>query len=366
MPSTATAPALAATSGTSPGRPLPAPRKDPTLLHAHAAMASMLEHGLAPSPANYLVWFTFHSDSAPGLRAEVERRLAAQPRVTQEMMEELHLQFFTADHEALSLREVASRLEVAVHEAIGLVQDTREDALRYGGTLAQASDRMGGEPESLNALLRRLAAETLEVSRRSEAAARNLAETARKTQELRHELAEARRLAGTDPLTGLANRRHFDQALREQLGERRSTALLMVDLDHFKAVNDTHGHPAGDQVLCRLADILAEAAPEGAVAARFGGEEFSLMLPCAMLREAMAVAEQIRGRIAQAAVQLPGGAQFISVTASLGVAMAQPGERPAQLIARADAALYEAKRGGRNRACSDPPSPSPKAESVWN
>jgi diguanylate cyclase len=327
-------------------------------------MASMLEHGLSPTPANYLVWFSFHGDSAPGLRAELERRLASQPRVTQGVMEELHLQFFTADHEALSLREVAARLEVAVHEAIGLVQDTREDALRYGGTLAQASDRLGTEPESLNALLRRLAAETLEVSRRSEAAARNLTETARKTQELRHELAEARRLAGTDPLTGLANRRHFDQALREQLGGQQPTALLMVDLDHFKAVNDTHGHPAGDQVLCQLADILGEAAPQGAVAARFGGEEFSLMLPCGQLRDAMAMAEQIRDRIAQSPVALPGGGPRINITASLGVAMANAGERPAQLIARADAALYEAKRGGRNRVCAD--QPLPKAESVWN
>jgi diguanylate cyclase len=339
-------------------------RRDHTLLHAHAAMASMLEHGLAPTPANYLVWFSFHSDGAPGLRGAMEPQLTAGARFTQDVMEDLHLQFFTADREAVSLREVASRLEGAVNEAIGLVHDAREDALRYGGTLAQASDRLAREPESLNALLRRLVAETIEVSRRSEAAARNLAETSRRTRELRSELAEARRLASTDPLTGLANRRQFDDALREQLAERRPAALLMVDLDHFKAVNDTHGHPVGDQVLCQLAEIMREAAPEGSVAARFGGEEFSLLLPCGVLREAMAVAERIRGRLAQSALQLPQGGPRVSVTASLGVAMAGPGESPEQLIARADAALYEAKRGGRNRACSDPP--LPKAESVWN
>jgi diguanylate cyclase len=347
-----------------PAAPREGGRRDHTLLHAHAAMASMLEHGLAPTPANYLVWFSFHSDGAPGLRAALEQQRAAAPRITQDAMEELHLQFFTADREAVSLREVASRLEGAVNEAIGLVHDAREDALRYGGTLAQASDRLAREPESLNALLRRLVAETIEVSRRSEAAARNLAETSRRTRELRSELAEARRLASTDPLTGLANRRHFDDALREQLTERRPAALLMVDLDHFKAVNDTHGHPVGDQVLCQLAEILREAAPEGAVAARFGGEEFSMLLPCGVLREAMAVAERIRGRLAQSTLQLPQGGPRVSVTASLGVATAGPGENPEQLIARADAALYEAKRGGRNRACSDPP--LPKAESVWN
>ena len=347
-----------------PAAPREAGRRDHTLLHAHAAMASMLEHGLAPTPANYLVWFSFHSDAAPGLRAALEQHRAALPRLTQDVMEDLHLQFFTADREALSLREVASRLEGAVNEAIGLVHDAREDALRYGGSLAQASDRLSREPESLNALLRRLVTETIEVSRRSEAAARNLAETSRRTRELRSELAEARRLASTDPLTGLANRRHFDEALREQLAERRPAALLMVDLDHFKAVNDTHGHPVGDQVLCHLAAIMTEAAPEGALPGRFGGEEFSLLLPCGVLREAMAVAERIRTRIAQSAVQLPQGGPRVTITASLGLAMAGAGESPEQLIARADAALYEAKRGGRNRVCSDPP--QPKAESVWS
>lgn len=351
-----------------PASPREGGRRDPTLLHAHAAMASMLEHGLAPTPANYLVWFNFHSDGTPGLRAMMETQLALQTgegrRVTQESMEELHLQFFTTDREAISLREVASRLEGAVNEAIGFMHDAREDALRYGGTLAQASERLTREPESLNALLRRLVAETIEVSRRSEAAARNLAETSCRTRELRSELAEARRLASTDPLTGLANRRQFDEALREQLAERRPVALLMVDLDHFKAVNDSHGHPVGDQVLCHLAEIMREAAPDGALAARFGGEEFSLLLPSGALREAMAVAERIRGRIAQSPLQVPQGGPRISITASIGIAQGGHGESAEQLIGRADAALYEAKRGGRNRVCSDPP--TPKAESVWS
>lgn len=343
-------------------------RKDHTLLHAHAAMASMLEHGIAPTPTNYLVWYNFHSDCTPGLRAAMDRQLAtlaeAGQRLSQPCMEELHIRFFAADREAACLREVASRLEGVVNEATGIVHGAREDALRYGGTLSQTSDRLAREPDSLNALLRRLVTETLEVSRRSEAAARNLADTSRKTRELRSELAEARRLASTDPLTGLANRRQFDEALRDHLAERRPAALLMVDLDHFKAVNDTHGHQAGDQVLRELARIMTDCAPPDSVVARFGGEEFTMMLSCGVLRDAMAVADRIRGRIAQSAVLVQQTGQRISVTASLGVTIAGPGEPAAQLIARADAALYEGKRGGRNRVCSDPP--APKAESVWS
>lgn len=331
-------------------------------------MASMLGHGVAPTPANYLVWFNFHNASTPGLRAALEERMATPAaeglRVTQTCMDELHLQFFTTDREALSLSEMASRLEGAVNDALGLVHDAREDALRYGGTLSQASNRLAAEPDSLNALLRRLVTETLEVSRRSEVAARNLAETSRKTQELQTELAEARHLASTDPLTGLANRRQFDETLRDHLAERRPAALLMVDLDHFKAVNDGHGHPAGDLVLRHLAEILQECAAESSVVARLGGEEFSLMLRCGGLREAVALAERIRERLAQSCVLIRQTGRRISVTASLGVAIAGPDDTPAQLIERADAALYEAKRGGRNRVCSDPP--LTKSESVWN
>jgi len=343
-------------------------RKDHTLLHAHAAMASMLEHGIAPTPTNYLVWYHVHSDSTPGLRAAMDGHLAtlaAEARhLSQPCMEELHMRFFAADRDADCLPEMASRLQGVVNEAMGIVHDAREDALRYGGTLSQTSDRLAREPEALNALLRRLVAETLEVSRRSEAAARNLAETSRKTRELQNDLAEARHLANTDPLTGLANRRQFDEALRGQLAERRPAALVMVDLDYFKAVNDTHGHPAGDQVLRQLARIMTDCAPPDSVVARFGGEEFSMMLRCGVLRDAMAVAERIRVRFAQSHVLVQQTGQRITATASLGVAIAGPGETPARLIARADAALYEGKRGGRNRVCCDPP--APKAECVWS
>ncbi|UPY36437.1 GGDEF domain-containing protein [Sediminicoccus sp. KRV36] len=343
-------------------------RKDPTLLHAHATMGSMLAHGVAPSPANYLIWYSYHSDATPGLRSAMDGRLAAAAaagqRLTAACMEELHAQFFAAEREAGTLQEIATRLEGVVTEAVGLVQDAREDALRYGGTLNQASGRLAGEPQSLGALLRRLIAETLEVSRRSEAAARNLAETSRKTRELQSELAEARHLATTDPLTGLANRRQLDHALQEEAAAQKPFALLMVDLDHFKAVNDSHGHPAGDLVLRHVAGLLAEMTGAEALAARFGGEEFAVILPIGGLREVLAIAERLRAGIGASAIAIGPAGQRISVTASLGVAMAGRGEAPARLIERADAALYEAKRGGRNRVCSDPPLPKP--ESVWN
>ncbi len=343
-------------------------RKDPALLHAHAAMRSMLEQGLSPTPANYLVWFSFHSGAAASLRpvldSEINASASSGERIPQTRMDALYAQFFAAEREAISLQQMASRLEGAVTEAIKLVNGAREDALTYGGTLGQAAGRLASDPTSLTILLHQLVEETREVSRRSEAASRNLAETSRKTQALQSELTEARHQACTDPLTGLANRRQLDEALQDALAEAAPLALVMLDLDHFKAVNDTHGHPAGDQVLRHLADMLTDSVSGRDLAVRFGGEEFTLLLRQGTLREAIQLAERIRARLANSSVLVRQTGSRISVTASLGIAMALPGESAAHLIERADAALYEAKRGGRNRICTDPP--LPKAENVWN
>ncbi|QAY78007.1 diguanylate cyclase [Sphingosinicella sp. BN140058] len=157
-------------------------------------------------------------------------------------------------------------------------------------------------------------------------------------------------LAAHDPLTGLLNRGSFDLRLREEVERvRRHDAplsLIMFDLDHFKAVNDSWGHPAGDEVLRRASAAAAGALRETDVLARIGGEEFAVILPQTDAQGALGVAERIRGAVAAARVS-HGGAS-IRVTCSLGVAPCLDDDRE-QLVARADEALYSAKRGGRDR-----------------
>jgi diguanylate cyclase (GGDEF)-like protein len=163
------------------------------------------------------------------------------------------------------------------------------------------------------------------------------------------------RLALHDALTGLANRRLFDEVLHREWQSasrnRQSLALLMIDVDHFKAYNDTYGHEEGDKALIRIAQTIGDnGVRAGDLAARYGGEEFVVILAAAELRAAAQVAERIRAAVS-ALVIVHTGAENGMVSVSIGVAAIVPipfGD-PSALVKSADRALYDAKRGGRNR-----------------
>jgi diguanylate cyclase (GGDEF)-like protein len=164
-----------------------------------------------------------------------------------------------------------------------------------------------------------------------------------------------RELTLTDPLTGLANRRRLDAFMQSELLRARRggapLAAVMADLDHFKRINDSHGHAFGDEMLRRFASLLRDGVRQGDLAARLGGEEFVVVLPMTDLAGALRCAEQLRCGIA--AMRPPGLTE--PLTASFGVAQHRAGDSIDELLRHADRALYAAKRGGRNRVVADPP-----------
>lgn len=187
-------------------------------------------------------------------------------------------------------------------------------------------------------------------------ATRTLSYFVRRSFHLAHELRlaheHAQHLARTDALTGLSNRRAFYElggvVLKQAERSGRRLSAVMLDLDHFKAVNDTHGHAAGDEVLRAAARAITDTARASDVCGRIGGEEFALVLPDTGVADAMAMAERLRLHVSETVVAHD-GAQ-IRVTCSLGVAERGHGSESLEgVLARADAALYRAKQAGRNR-----------------
>jgi diguanylate cyclase (GGDEF)-like protein/PAS domain S-box-containing protein len=234
-------------------------------------------------------------------------------------------------------RAVAQQGQVTPHEFRVTSRDGRVKEIVVGGTLlddrlicsfADVSERKRFEAELVQA--------------------RDAAETANRA--LRTANAELQRVAVTDRLTGIRNRAYFEEAVAAQIARAVRygvpVSLLMLDLDRFKAINDTYGHLVGDRVLIELTRRLGHHLREVDILARWGGEEFMILMPHCGAREAVHAAEKLRALVAERAFPEVG-----AVTVSIGVAEYRPRESDDAWIKRADDALYAAKAGGRNRVC---------------
>lgn len=185
-------------------------------------------------------------------------------------------------------------------------------------------------------------------------------ERARAERRLRTQLVKAETSALVDPLTQLGNRRHFETRLREEAAyasrHKEPLTLAMLDVDHFKAINDTYGHPDGDRVLTFLAEQTKAMLRAGDSAFRFGGEEFVLLLRCCRAHEGVVAIERLRGMLRDKPIELGkfGEAKVVLFSAGLASADDSNGFSAEHLVARADEALYRAKQTGRNRSVVAP------------
>jgi diguanylate cyclase len=192
------------------------------------------------------------------------------------------------------------------------------------------------------------------MSKQNSSLSHKLAQSSVEMEKLRTSLRQARAEALTDALTGIANRKLFDETLRlrkeEADNEKTELALLLCDIDHFKSFNDTWGHQTGDQVIRFVASALTKFALPDHLVARYGGEEFAVIMPRTSLKDAGRIADQIRTAIeAKRLVRRSTNETIGAVTISFGAALYAAGETVGTLISRADECLYMSKRNGRNR-----------------
>lgn len=328
---------------------------------AGRALASMLEHGIPPSPRNFRVWYHYHADRPVGLRRMVDMVIASHQAFTDKTNADIHEQFFGIDDQQVSIKDIARRLEETMSRVMAFVGDAEGDTRAYGQALENFTGQMTvgvKNSTSLTSLISNLVQDTREMQVQTRTLEDRLSKSTQEIEDLRRNVDALRVAAETDSLTGLANRKSFDQQLVSMAAASRTAnsplSLLLVDIDHFKTFNDTWGHQVGDQVLRLMARTMVENVKGQDFPARYGGEEFAILLPGTDLEDALVVGNTIRTALqGKKLVKKSTGEDMGRITISMGVATYVADEPLSGFVHRADEALYTAKREGRNKVVSE-------------
>lgn len=324
--------------------------------YADKAIECMRTRNIAPHPNNFTIWYSYASGEHPDLAQVIDILIDNNQEFTEERNASVFHKFCANPFEALPMHMIAEKMESELSAVMALLQQAGDSAAQCGDSIEQATAQVGSvrRTEDLIALLNAILTQTRAMSKQSRDVEGQLRRSWAECSHLKEELAGARQEAMTDALTGLSNRKMFDFALREHAMEAMETgeplSVLLLDIDHFKAFNDTYGHNVGDQVLKLLATVLRHTCKGQDTPARYGGEEFGVILPRTTVHDAARLAESIRCRVAgKTVIHRKTGDQLGRVQVSIGVAGFVFGEPLRQLVERADRALYTAKRTGRNR-----------------
>lgn len=324
---------------------------------ARRAQDLMQWHGVLPSPENYELWYAYAGQRNEALTGALDEAVRAGKAADLNHARVLHARFFATGSSEVQ-EEVGNQLAAEIAKLGDVLQSAGADRAEFGRTLTTAGSELGAPMPDLKAVIEKVTAATRTIEARNRMLEGQLQASVGEVAALREKMETVRKESLSDALTGLANRRCFDDRVREAAAEAQRSktplSLLIGDVDHFKRFNDAYGHATGDQVL-RLVGQCFKANVKGRdTAARFGGEEFVVVLPETALAEAQTVADQIRHSVeTKKIVKRSTGETLGSITVSLGVAQFAPGEDIADLVNRADACLYAAKRAGRNRVLAE-------------
>jgi diguanylate cyclase len=328
-----------------------------SLDRARLSLDLLQRYHIPPTPARFLIAYHYYMADLTDL-VKVMDRLVNHDKLNTNTIDEVHDQFFGRRIEEAELREASKKIETTVSQVVEYIDSAAEDAEHYGIVLTDFSDKAHESPGELKNAVSTVIIETKQMAQSNRGLEERLVASSREIVALREHLERLEREASTDALTQVANRKRFDVSLREAIAvalrDQSQLSLVMVDIDHFKRFNDTYGHLLGDQVLRLVARYLTDCIKGNDLAARYGGEEFAVILPRTRLEDGVHVAEQIRAHVAsKKVVNRRTGEALGQITLSLGIAEYRYGETPADLIHRADEALYLAKKSGRDRAVSE-------------
>ncbi|MEF1291066.1 GGDEF domain-containing protein [Vibrio sp. M260118] len=319
------------------------------------AVPLMMKNHVAATPANYALWYTYVDNAIPQLNRELDSVVENFGICPPAAGEQLYNNYVASRSET-DMHELRNSIEVLVNEVASSMTDTLSDTSQFSQLIDKSFDnleRVEDEAMSMDevmTVIRQLVVESREI-RHSTRFLNNQLETATKEiNQLKSQLAEVQQDVLFDSLTSLYNRRSFDSDINTLSRSEQKMCLILADIDHFKAFNDTYGHLFGDTVIKGIARRLQLSCRDGIQAYRFGGEEFAMIVPNKSLRIARQFGESLRRAVEKLSVKdRRTSKQIGNITISMGVAELEPGESAESLIERTDKLLYEAKELGRNR-----------------
>src|SRR3954466_7615563 len=307
-------------------------------------------------PRNYEVWYAYATGYNPTLNQAINETIARNGTLTMADIDQIYETYLSPARLSDRIDNVGSQIVDEIEQVMAMIDAAVGSASQYTESLANATQDLGTakDRDGLRVIVESLVRTTREMEENNGRLESSLKASKQEITQLQVNLETVRNESLTDPLTSLANRKYFDQSLEKFIAQSAASgepmALMLSDIDHFKAFNDTFGHLTGDQVLRLVALSVKQNVKGQDIAARYGGEEFAIILPGTPLRAALTVADHIRRAVmTKELMKRSTGEHLGRVTVSIGVAILQKGETAQSLIERADGCLYAAKRCGRNR-----------------
>ncbi|MGB1299108.1 MAG: diguanylate cyclase domain-containing protein [Psychrobium sp.] len=321
----------------------------------------MMKYSVPVNPTNYALWYTYASNEVPNLNRELESALKLYNTCPKFRAEQLYSKHVKNDavEQARNLQQSIDKMMGKVGDSIG---NTQTDAKSFEKEMSLCHEELAEldaietpmTPEAVSGFVSDLLSKSMAMRDNARSLGDSLEQAQQEIKSLRMELANSQQDALYDALTGLLNRRAFEQELDGLIELPNARACLIIaDIDHFKAFNDEHGHTMGDQVLKAVGKRLAISCSNGALAFRYGGEEFAVLLPNSTIAKAHDMAEKIRLSIERLIIKdRKTGETVANITCSFGVATILKDKDAIDSINLADERLYNAKQQGRNQVVS--------------
>ena len=334
--------------------------RDRSFALARRAQELMRDYGPSATPRAYAVWYTYVSGDQPLMNDAIKRLTATNAGLSASDVDDLYDSYLGGSRYVTAAGETGATMLTEIEGVMEMLDLSLGSAAQYGESLRALSHDLSVSTLNrarLREIVATLVATTREVASNNRTLEARMRESRTEVESLREKLEATRIESLTDPLTGLANRKHFEEMLHKALDRASlgtSSSLVVLDIDFFKRFNDLYGHLTGDQVLRLVAIVMRETAGKQAMLARFGGEEFGILLPGTNRETAYAIAEKVRTSVmGRELIKRSTGESLGKVTISLGVACYRRGDTPVSLLERADLCMFAAKRAGRNRTLDD-------------